>query len=474
MEFNWSVFVDLGIIGIALLVATFIRAKVRFFQRFLIPNALTAGFILLPLYNFVFPAIGHDAAGLGELAYHLLSISFVAMALRRAPRAEQRRDGRIFAMASAVIGQYAIQALIGLLLTAAMIATIFPDLFEPFGFMLPLGFALGPGQALSIGGGWESFGIEGAGSIGLTFAALGFIWCSIGGIFLINYGIRNGWVPQKLRETLMNQGIRTGIYPRHKRRPVGANLTTESEAIDSMTLNAAIALISYFGAYLFLLGINALFSRIGGPVAELGRNLWGISFIFASLMAMLIRGVFKLAKIDHLLDNGTLTRIAGFSVDVMVAAAIGAIELVVVAAFWAPILIVSLAGAAATTILVPWTASRMFIDHRFQRMLLVFGVSTGTLSTGLALLRVVDPHFETPVASDYTYASGLTFVFLIPFLLAINLPVRTFTTGNPIYFWAAVGIAAAYALFAFITYLLMARRRAFVGKNVWHKPARVA
>ena len=72
MDFSWSLFIDLGLISFALIIATVIRAKVPFFQRFLIPNALTAGFILLPIYNFVLPRLGHGNGGLGNLVYHLL------------------------------------------------------------------------------------------------------------------------------------------------------------------------------------------------------------------------------------------------------------------------------------------------------------------------------------------------------------------------------------------------------------------
>ena len=48
MNFPWNMFLDLGVISIALLLATFLRARINFFQKYLIPNALTAGFLLLP------------------------------------------------------------------------------------------------------------------------------------------------------------------------------------------------------------------------------------------------------------------------------------------------------------------------------------------------------------------------------------------------------------------------------------------
>jgi ESS family glutamate:Na+ symporter len=467
VNFTWSLFIDLGIISAALLAATYIRARIPFFQRYLIPNALTAGFVLLPLYNFVLPHIGVTSSGLGELAYHLLSISFVAMALRKAPHAGKKGDNRIFATSVAVLSQYALQAFLGLIATFIIMSTFMPQLYEPFGFLLPLGFVLGPGQAFAIGEGWSSFGIEGAGSVGLTFAALGYIISAFGGVFLINYGIRKEWLKPEFRKLFEKSGIRTGVYGRNEERPVGSRLTTETEAIDSMTFNTGIVLVCYFLAYLFLSGITELLSALGDAGRELAVNLWGISFIFAALIGLLVKHTMQFLRVEYVLDNHTLTRVSGISVDVMVTSAIAAISLVLVSEYIVPIAILALVAGSLVFLTVPWLSSRLFTDHRFHRMLLVFGVSTGTLSTGLALLRVVDPDFETPVASDYAYASGITFVLAIPFILSINLPVRAFVTGDPLYFWLAVGVSLAYLAFVSVSFLLLSRGRVF------HRPTKV-
>ncbi|MFP4010343.1 MAG: sodium:glutamate symporter [Spirochaetaceae bacterium] len=468
MNFDWNLFIDLGIIGAALLFATFLRSRVRFFQRFLIPNALTAGLILLPLYNFVLPHVGVTSAGLGQLAYHLLSISFIAMSLRTGRPTKTVGGSRLFATVVIILSQFAIQVLAGLLLTFFFISTIYPDLYEPFGYLLPLGFAQGPGQAFAIGDSWTGVGITGAGSVGLTFAAIGFILATFGGVFLINLGIHRGWISRSELTALSESRVRTGIYPRGSERPVGAVMTTETEAIDSMTLNAGLVLVAYFGTYLFLSFITWALSLVGPLGEELAVNLWGISFIFAALVGLAVKHLALAVRVEHVIDTRTMNRISGLSVDIMVTAAIGAISLVEISRFYIPIAVVSLVGALLTFVTVPWIASRVFRDHKFHRMLLIFGVSTGTLSTGLALLRVIDPDFETPVASDYTYAAGITFVFAIPFILSISLPVRAYVTGNPLFFWLAVGVGAVYLLFVFVSYLALAGKKAFAGpRHVW-------
>jgi len=468
MDFDWTFFIDVGLIGLALLFATFLRAKIRFFQRFLIPNALTAGFILLPVYNFVLPAIGLGVNGLGELVYHLLNISFIAMTLRKSPPKANKGNGSIFATSVAILSQYAIQALTGLLLTFLFIKTIAPGLFPAFGFALPLGFALGPGQAFAIGQGWESFGFKGGSSVGLTFAALGYLWACFGGIFLINYGIKKDWMSEEGKAELKDKGLLTGVLDRNAKLPVGSRLTTDTEAIDSLSYHVAMVLFVYLLSYLFLKGLTFLLSFAGKLGTDLATNLWGINFIFSTLTALVVKAVLKAIKVDYTLDNETLSRISGFSVDFMVAGSIAAISLVFVSEYWLPIVIASIIGGILTTITVPWICSRIFVDNRFARMLMIYGVSTGTLSTGLAVLRVVDPEFKTPVASDYSYSAGLTFVFAIPFILAINLPAYAVSRANMLYFWLAVAVSAGYLLFVIISYFIVAKKRGYAQpRSIW-------
>ncbi len=459
MNFSWMIFVDLGIISLALLVATFIRAKVPFFQRFLIPNSLTAGFLVLPIYNFLSHTLGLNTNGLENLVFHLLNISFVAMSLRKSNLKGSGK--RVFSTTVTILSQYTFQGLVGLGLTFLFIATIIPNLFPSFGLFIPLGFALGPGQSFAIGKGWETFGFDGAGSIGLTFAAIGFLWACFGGVYLINYGIRKGWLEKEHIEVFKKRGIRVGIYGKDEEHPVGAHLTTETEAIDSMSFNLAVILGVYLFAFLFLKGLTYLLSFAGSAGHDLAVNLWGISFIFAALIAQVVKKFFKVLGIEHLLDNGSMTRIAGTSVDIMVAASIGAISLVVVTKYWLPIATMGILGGIVTIFTLIWISSRIFEDHHFHRTIMLYGALTGTLPTGLALLRVVDPEFETPVAADYMYASGLTFFLAIPFILMINLPAYGYRSGNPIYYYVTFAIFFGYLVFVSISYILLSRKRAF-------------
>lgn len=459
MTFQWSIILDLGVLSLALLLATLIRAKVRFFQRFLIPNALTAGFIALIFYNVAAPDLGMNTNGLGNLVFHLLSISFIAMSLRRTGK---KKNGKmVFATGISLMLQYGIQTVLGFAISMVLFFTIMPQIFPGFGVLLTAGFSLGPGQAYAIGTGWEKFGFSGGGTIGLTFGAIGYLWACFVGMTIINIAIRKGWLKVDEKGLVIPVDIQRGVHAPNDGAVEESLRTTEPEAIDPMTYNFGIVLATYLLTYLFMHGISWLLSFAGPTGEDLAWNLWGITFVFAALIAQLVKKLMSIMKVDYTLDAVRLTRISGLSVDLMVAAALGAISLVVVGQFWLPILIITMAGGVVTTFSHLWLSSRIFSDYVFHRVILVYGAVTGTLPTGLALLRVIDPEFETPAAPEYMYATGIAFLLAIPLILAMNLPSYGFANNNPAYYWIAMGVFSAFLISMFILYVIIARKRAF-------------
>jgi len=215
------------------------------------------------------------------------------------------------------------------------------------------------------------------------------------------------------------------------------------------------------GGALQTLGGEAGATSLARAARELG--VWAIA-------AIVVRKLIDRLKVGYAIDDDTLTRISGFSVDFMVAGALAAISLVFVGQYWLPILVMSTICGLMVTITVPWMSSRMFNDFRFERMLMLYGVSTGTLSTGLALLRVMDPEFKTKVSSDYMLSAGLTFIFAIPFILCINLPAKAYVTGDMSYFWIMMGVAAAYLAYVLVSYIALAKKRSFAKfGQLWYK-----
>lgn len=465
---SWQFLIDLGILGSALLIATWMRSKIRFFQRFLIPNALTAGFLLFPLYNWVFPRFGMDTMSLENIVYHFLSISFIAMTLRVSK--EKRRSSRdVLATSTAVLSQYAIQCFLGTVITLVLIRTLLPNLFPGFGLFAALGFSLGPGQAFSFGSGWEAMGFEGLGSVGLTFGALGFVWASFGGVFLVNYGISKGWGTRSEKARIDKSKVRQGVLTARESKVTDI---TEPEAIDPFTFSSVLVLATYLLAYLELRALSWLLSLLGIG-AGLVTNLWAIMFIFCGITAMCVRAILLSLRLGFVIDNHRLTRISGFCVDFMVASSIAAISAAVVAKYWIPILIIGILTGLATTFSHIWLSSRVFQSHVFQRAILVYGAATGTLPSGLALLRIVDPKFETPASRDFMFSAGITFLAAGPILLTANWPALGALRGSMMPTYQVLILYAFYLVLCFVAYLLLSGRRRFVNPStIWFKRVR--
>ncbi len=469
MNNSWKIFIDLGLLSTALITATFFRARIRFFQRFLIPNALTAGFILMIAYNLLRAPLNLETVRLDNLAYHLLNLSFISMALRKPREKDLRKNGGALPLALGVLTHYSVQAAVGLALSLLLAVTIAPQIFPGFGLLLPLGFSSGPGQALSIGKTWEVFGgrFAGAGSVGLTFGAIGFLWASFGGVALINVGIKKGWITSPHMENLLRRD-RPGLLPADKKSEIGARLTTDSAAIDSMSYHVAFVLFTYLLTWLALTGLSALLGMAGQVGKDLAASFWGIGFIFCSLVGRLVRAVITRTGVGYTLDDATFTRFTGFSIDLMITSALGAISFLVVREFWIPILIMSTVGGLIALLLVPWMGSRTFRDHAFGRTLVIYGVATGTLASGLALLRVVDPELKTPIAEDYMRAAGVVFPMAIPLILIIPFPAYAYIRQEPMWLALAGAGCLFYVILCIVGFLVLRRRD--VKGGYWARP----
>jgi ESS family glutamate:Na+ symporter len=87
----------------------------------------------------------------------------------------------------------------------------------------------------------------------------------------------------------------------------------------------------------------------------------------------------------------------GFLSGFHVAEALAAISLVFVGRYWLPILVISSVGGMVVCLYRAMDELAHVQRYHFERMLMLYGVSTGTLSHGLALLRVMDPEFRPSI-----------------------------------------------------------------------------
>lgn len=441
-----DLFLDAAIISILLLVATLLRRYVSLFQRFLIPNSLIAGIIGLLLGAQVLDWIPFDADRMGTWVYHLLALMFICVGLYPSGNEHSRGAVHLGFMQVTVM---LIQGIAGLTVALLVMATWVPDLNPATGVLLPLGYAMGPGIAYSIGQSWTSFGFEGAGSIGLTIAAVGFLVAYVFGMILINRALKATGTEAKLPEY-----IRTGV-----RRPEhvveGARLTFSGAAVEPLTVH--LALIG--GIYLLTWLVATLLAEVlimAGLEKEL-PVLWSFHFIIANVLAIMTRRAFLRGQRGAWVDHGMMHRISGAFADYMIAASIMGISLVFAWRFVIPLLLMCVLGAWLTYLFLRWACRKLFSLYRDERFISMFAQMTGTIASGLALLRVTDPEYRSPVAQELVLSSGMAAGFGFPLLILINLPFTLFD-GSLQGFLILLGSMAAYLVLLVAAWLMYGRR----------------
>ena len=93
----WSVIIQLGLIAAAILLAGFLRSKIPFVRKSMMPVAVLAGFLLLIVKQT--GLIPFNGVILETLVYHGIALGFIAMSLR-VPGEDREKAGRLTGMAT--------------------------------------------------------------------------------------------------------------------------------------------------------------------------------------------------------------------------------------------------------------------------------------------------------------------------------------------------------------------------------------
>ncbi|MDD3806415.1 MAG: hypothetical protein PHE86_00075 [Candidatus Marinimicrobia bacterium] len=443
-----DVVLDFTFLSVFLVAGTILRRYIPFFQHFLIPNNIIGGFIGLILGSQVLKIIPLNSDRLGMYVYHLLAITFIVLGLRQSKTSFGKGP---VSKAFIELSCYINQAIVGLLVGFVVIYFFNPNFFAGIGFLLPLGFGMGPGIAYTMGHSWEKAGLVNGGLIGLTFAAIGFLIAYVVGILLVNRGIRRGETALIKGKESLNQDIRTGIV---KENPpdIAGFLTLSPEAIEPMAFQIGLIGSIYLLTYLLIYGITYVLEKVG--LGDFSDTLWSFHFIIALLISVGVRRILDLTKKSYVIDKGLMNRVSGVCVDFLVAGSVAAISLKVIRQYWITITIMSCLGGIVTYFVIRWTSRRAFDNFHFERFIGIFGEMTGTINSGLVLIRITDPEFETPAAEDLAYGGGIALFLGLPLLIILNLPIVFFNNSLTGY-WIALGAIIVYQLILLIVWRLI-------------------
>ncbi|MDC1541953.1 sodium:glutamate symporter [Candidatus Pseudothioglobus singularis] len=385
-----------GISSIMLCIGMLLRTRVKFFQNMLVPASVIAGLLGLIVMNSGFH-IGTDAGTFTAIVNFLFTLTFISIGLTSSssPSKPGQSAGKEIAKGSMGMAMvwntlYALTPVLG-----AVILLVIGGAFGMhayYGFLIPFSFAQGPGQAAAFGTIFEQqHGIENAAMVGLTFSVIAYIACFLIGVPLAKYGIKKG-LAKNFNHGQLDGYIKRGYFKKEEEREAMGKETVYSGNMDTMTFHFAMMGI----CYVIALGISEFVSYI--PV--LGESFSGFVFIYGMIAGYAVKYVMNKLKIDHLLDNTFQTKLTNWSTDYLVVASFMAVQFSVIAAWAAPILIMSVATVFISFILIMYFGKRFGGDDDFARTLGIYGASIGTVPSGIALIRIMDPSLRTSVAVE--------------------------------------------------------------------------
>ena len=418
----WGFLNLFAVLLVSLLAANALKRAVRFLEASLIPTSVLAGALLLLVSELaraitgeeIFETAFFNRSGiemLEMLTYHMLGLGFVASTFKSAGgKLGKQRTGEIFDTGVTTVSSYLIQGVLGLIISLIAAAVMTKGFFPAAGVLLPFGYGQGTGQAMNYGNIYETqYGFTGGKSFGLTIAALGFLSASIGGVIHLNILRRQGKIkPRRNQEG----GLRSEEIQ-------SANEIPMMDSIDKMTIQIALVAAAYLLAYLFMLGL-------GGLLPGMKAVVYGFNFLLGVLAASLIKLALRLlkkagvVKRDYV-NSFLMTRVSNFCFDLMVVAGIAAIRLGVLEKYWGVILIMGVLGAVLTYFYNRLVARKLFPDYEQEQFLMMYGMLTGTASTGTILLREIDEDFRTPAADNMVYQNFPAIVFGFPMMLLATL-----------------------------------------------------
>jgi ESS family glutamate:Na+ symporter len=407
------------------------------------PTAVLGGFILLAIRSA--GIFGPDSVVRGDLlemiTYHCIAIGFIALSLRvssgrqGAERLTAPKSGALIASC------YTIQGILGLIISLTLSFTLMPGFFRAAGILLPMGYGQGPGQANNIGSVYENLGFAGGRSFGLALAASGYLCACIVGVIYLNVLSRKGEIHIVADDdSAENTSITIDTFQDKGEIPI-------SESVDKFSVQAALVVFIYLLTYVVMDGLTELTGLLGdGVKATAAPLIWGFGFIIGSVLAILFRAALRQLRERDMMkrqyqNNYLLSRISGIAFDMMIIAGIGSINIGDLGDMWLPFALMSLTGGTGTFFYLKWISKKLYGGYYYEGMLSMYGMMTGTISSGVLLLREIDPMFETPASNNLVTGSGFAVIFGAPMLALIGI-----APGSVAMTFAVLGILVVYTV----------------------------
>ncbi|WP_421781212.1 sodium/glutamate symporter [Kiloniella litopenaei] len=326
-------------------------------------------------------------------------------------------------------GQY----IVGIIITLLVLIPFF-DANPLSGVLIAIGFQGGYGTAAGLGNTYNELGFDAGYDLALGMATAGKVSAILVGLILVNFAVKKEQMqsPKDKKSKHLQEDI-----PEEKAKMLFAKKRREEYlSADALLLHFSllcIAIIIGWGLKEVLLIIESFFLTQGQEGMVQYIPLFPMALIGGICLQLFISKIGQ----DKLLNEHHLHSISHSFLDLLIVVAIATLSLKALGENWELLTILICTGIGWNLLVFFFIAPRLYKNAPWTRGLGDFAHSTGATTSGLLLMKVVDPNDETGGRSSFSFKQP----FYEPivgggFITAMALPL-VHATG----LWIALAIA---------------------------------
>ncbi|MDN6202500.1 MAG: sodium:glutamate symporter, partial [Micrococcaceae bacterium] len=360
----------LALLGLIVLLGKLIRVRSKIAQKLFLPASILGGFLALLLGPYVFGNLASLAGtdrfaegGLfgtqilevwGTLPGLLISVVFAALFMGESIPSPKRAARLLGPQLSLGVTFASGQYVFGLALAVLVLVPLF-GMTPMAGALIEIGFEGGHGTAAGMAPVMNELGFTEGPDLALGMATIGIVSGIVIGIAAINWAVRTGRTEVISASTKLPDNELKGLYSKDD-QPSAGQLTVRSSSVESMTLHVAFIALAILVGQVLLSALQWIESVTWADSVQVFEYV--PLFPLAMLGGVIIQLVLDQTGKTHLIDRGSMMRIQGLALDLLIVSALASLSLKAIAANIGPFLLLAGVGIIWNVVVLFFLARR--------------------------------------------------------------------------------------------------------------------
>ncbi|MDB9319424.1 sodium/glutamate symporter [Nodularia spumigena] len=294
-------------------------------------------------------------------------------------------------------GQY----VVGLILALTILTPVF-GLPPIAACLIEVAFEGGHGTSAGMAATFTELGFTAGPDLSLALATVGLVSGVVSGTILIHWGRRTGRIKVS-SEPLYRVEDTENQHPEEEPSiTIARKHLVRDLLIDPLSLNFGFVGLAIAFGWLILEALRFIESITWGR-GGVELITYVPLFPIALIGGMIVQYILMRTRRTYLISRPLMENIGGLALDITIVTALASISLSVLGDNLAPFLILSVAGIAWNVCAFVFLGPHLLPFYWFERGLGDMGQSMGVTSTGLLLLRMVDPDNRSGAFESFAY-----------------------------------------------------------------------